>query len=108
MMTRVAIIALLIALVVYGFIEAWPLLSGPRITLSSPADGAIIDGGEVTIAGIATHTETLTLDSAPLLIEQNGNFSKTLTLPKGSVILLLTAADRFKRTTSVRRSVFVQ
>ena len=47
-----AAIALLI-LIIYGFTEARPLISGPSLTLTSPADGQTIPDGVLTVAGKA-------------------------------------------------------
>lgn len=98
---------MLILLAGYGVIKALPLLEGPRLTLSSPLDGARIDSGVVEITGVARHTEKLTLDGAPLLIDEHGNVSTTLTLPRGGAILSLTVSDRFGRSHTVERTVYV-
>ena len=96
---------LLLLVVVYGLFKAYPLLSGPEIRLD-PEPAAAQDG-TVTVSGRALHTETLTLDGGILLIDNKGAFSKTLTLPSGGAILSLTATDRFGRSRSIERSVYV-
>jgi len=97
-----AIGILLLLVVGYGFLKAIPLISGPRIdiaTLSTNPDGL------TTLSGTAVHTETLSLNGGTLLIDGNGAFSKTLTLPRGSAILTLTATDRFGRSRTTERAV---
>ena len=96
---------LLLLVVIYGLFKAYPLLSGPEIRLSPEPTTA--QNGTVTISGRALHTETLILNGGILLIDGQGNFSKTLTLPSGGAILSLTATDRFGRSRSIERSVFV-
>jgi hypothetical protein len=96
---------LLIIVVGYGLIKAWPLLSGPEIRLNPEVPGHA--AGVVTISGKALHTETLLLNGGILLIDGDGRFEKTLTLPPGSAILSLTATDRFGRSVYERREVFV-
>lgn len=102
----IAAIALL-ALVLYGGVKAAPLLLGPQLSLSSPTDGQTIAGGVLPIEGIAHHTEKLALDGAPLLIDERGAFHTSLVLPQGSAILTLTVSDRFGRTHSEKRTVYV-
>lgn len=97
--------AFLLALAVYGVVAAWPLLAGPSISIRVP-DGTV-PSGQVTIEGVARHTETLWLNGAPLLIDQEGRFSIPLTLPSGGVVLSLTATDRFGRERTETRSVFI-
>lgn len=106
-MIRILIGIVLALLLIYGGFKAYPLLSGPALTLSSPAPYATITDGFVTIAGSAKRTETLTLNGAVLLIDENDHFSTTLTLPPGDAILSLTARDRFGRSVSDVRTVHV-
>lgn len=106
-MVRILIGIVLALLIVYGGFKAYPILSGPALTLSSPAPYATATDGIVTIAGTAKRTETLTLNGAVLLIDEHGDFSTTLTLPPGDAILSLTARDRFGRSVSDVRTVHV-
>lgn len=107
MFLRFAIALFLIILVLYGIKEAWPLISGPQIALASPENGGKFDNGFITISGTAVHTQSVTLDGGPLLTDPEGRFSETVVLPPGGSILTITATDRFGRTTTTRRSVFV-
>ncbi|MGE5541281.1 MAG: hypothetical protein ACM3TU_03320 [Bacillota bacterium] len=106
-MVRAITIAALVILLGYGFVEGIPLLAGPHISLTSPGDGQSFSDGFVRITGTAAHTENLTLDGAPLLIDSSGHFDTTLVLPHGGAILSLTATDRFGKSQSVRRTIFV-
>jgi len=107
MVLRIIIAIVLVVLVGYGFKEAWPLLSGPELLLTSPQNGETFDDGFIKISGTAVHTQTVSLNSNPLVTDQNGHFSTTLTLPRGSSILTITATDRFGRSKTERRTVFV-
>lgn len=100
-----AVVLLLLAL--YGIWKATPLLRGPVLTIQSPADREVFPNGAVLVSGIASHTEKLTLNGAPLLIDGSGNFTTTLDIPIGGAILSLTATDRFGRTQTEDRYVFV-
>jgi hypothetical protein len=106
-MLRIAIAAVLVAVLAYGFFEARPLLLGPRIVLDSPVEGYSSPDGTVTVSGTAYRSNALTLDGGPLLMDESGHFSTTLTLPSGGAILSLTATDRFGRTRTVERDVVV-
>ena len=97
----------LFALLAYGAVAAWPLIAGPQIALTSPTQEETMANGHTRIEGRALHTETLWLNGAPLLMDEAGNFSASLTLPSGGAILSLTATDRFGREITERRSVFV-
>ncbi len=106
-MTRTLIFIVLAVFALYGAIEAWPLVAGPSLTITSPADNATIEGGIVTVAGSAARAARLTLDGANVLRDQEGSFSTTLTFPRGGSILTFVATDRFGRTVTATRNIFV-
>ncbi len=97
----------LLILAGYGVVAAWPILSGPSITIAAPSAHETVADGTIVIEGRAHHTETLWLNGAPLLMDESGAFRTSLTLPSGGAILSLTATDRFEREITERRAVFV-
>ncbi|MFZ2500598.1 MAG: hypothetical protein WAW90_01260 [Minisyncoccia bacterium] len=106
-MTRHLIITVLALLVGYGLIEAGPLIIGPVLSVESPKNTSSFPGGIVTISGKASNIALLTLDGATLLHNESGDFSSTLTFPRGGSILTFTATDRFGRTANETRRIFV-
>jgi len=98
----------LLALLAYGAVEAAPLIAGPSLTIASPIPYETSPDGRITLSGQARHTETLWLNGAPLLIDEDGNFSASLVLPPGGAILALTATDRFGREITERTPLFVR
>lgn len=106
-MTKYLLAAVMIILGGYGSIEAWPLVAGPSLSLSSPAEHASFPGGIVDIRGEAGRTAQLTQGGAPVLRDKDGSFSSTLTFPSGGSILTFVATDRFGRTVAATRSIFV-
>lgn len=106
-MTRYLLAIVLLALVGYGLIEAWPLLAGPSLSIESPEENASFPDGIVTITGKASRIALLSLDGASVLHDKDGAFSTTLTFPHGASILTFVATDRFGRHVSVTRSIFV-
>jgi len=106
-MTRYLIFAVLCLFAGYGLIEARPVIVGPSLSISSPANDAVFPTGIVAISGTAARAATLTLNGAIMLHEKDGFFSSVLTLPRGGSILTFTATDRFGKRVSTTRSVFV-
>lgn len=100
-------VAVLVILVSYGLIKAWPLIVGPSISITSPTDNAVFPGGIVVVNGKAERASVMTLNGAPLLHDQNGEFSSTLTFPHGGSILTFVATDRFGRIVTQTRTIFV-
>lgn len=97
----------LVVLVGYGLLEARHLIAGPSISLVSPSNYTNFPDGVVPVNGVANNTENLTLNGGPLPIDEAGNFTETLLLPSGGGILSLTATDRFGRSVTERRMIYV-
>lgn len=106
-MTRYLTLLVLILVVLYGIVEAWPLIAGPSLTIDSPADNATIEDGIVVVSGKVTNAAVFTLNGATMLYDQEGRFSSTLTFPSGGSILTFVESDRFGRTITATRTIFV-
>ena len=106
-MTKYLTVAVLILILVYGFIEAWPLIAGPMLSVASPVNNSSFPGGTVVIRGKAARAAQLTLNGSNILHEEDGTFLATRTFPKGGSILTLVAVDRFGRTVTDTRTVFI-
>lgn len=106
-MIKYLIGAVLVALAAYGSVEAWPLVAGPSIVIDSPTDNAPFPSGVVAVRGAAARAARLSLNGAALLRDRQGNFSTALAFPKGVSVLTFAATDRFGRTVTATRSVFV-
>lgn len=106
-MLRIAVGVVLVVLLGYGALKSWPLVRGPYLVIDFPNNYTSSPGAIVAISGVAHNTEALFLNGGQLLIDQKGHFSTTLTLPSGGAILLLTALDRFGRSVSERRTVYI-
>lgn len=106
-MTTYLVGAVLFVFIGYGIVEAWPLLVGPTLSITSPTDNASFPNGIVNVAGRAKRASTILLSGAPLLHDQNGEFSSILTFPRGGSILMFTATDRFGRRITKTRTIFV-
>lgn len=104
---RLGIGLVLLILLGYGGFKALPLLEGPTLVVTSPKEGETFADGFVRIQGTALHTENLALNGGTLLIDESGHFSTVLVVAHGGAILSLTATDRFGKTETVRRTIFV-
>jgi len=106
-MTRYIIGAVLIMIAGYGLIEAWPLIAGPSLSITSPKDFSSSEDGIVEVAGRVKRAASIRLNGAPILHDQNGRFSSTLTFPQGGSILTVVVTDRFGKKVIETRTVFV-
>lgn len=92
-----------------------PIANLPLITLSSPAEGALVSGSLVLTGTSSSDragavTTTASLGDYPFLNTTNANFSGTMSLasmPAGSYTLTVTATDSSKAVTVLQRTVSV-
>lgn len=106
-MTRYLLALILALFISYGLVKGWPLIAGPTLSVESPRDGAPFPDGIVTVQGSATRIASLSVNGASVLHDENGAFTTTLTFPRGASILTFVATDRFGRSVTVTRSIFV-
>jgi hypothetical protein len=105
---RTLVLVVLAIVLVYGLIEATPLLVGPTLTIDSPESGQVVPGGVLSVSGVARRAVSLTLNGAPLLADAtNGRFTASLAYAPGTSILTWSARDRFGRTITKTRTIYV-
>ena len=107
-MTKYLILAAIFAIACYGLIKALPLIEGPSLSITFPQNNAVLPLGTVTVSGKAMRAAQLTLDGAPILHEENGDFSTALAFPQGGSELTFVATDLFGRRVTTERTIFVQ
>ena len=91
----------------YSLFAARQYLLGVRLSVTSPIDGTSIGGRYIEITGTTARASHLAINGAKAFSEQDGSFSYPLLLPEGYSIIHITATDRFSRSTTVRREVYV-
>jgi len=90
-----SLIVLGIIVVGYSIFQAQKIISGPKITVVSPINGATYTTALIEVKGVAKNVSTLMLNDRPLYTDKAGNFSDTLLLNPGYTILKLEAKDKF-------------
>lgn len=106
-MTKQILSVVLVLLLGYGMIEAWPLLSGPSLSVVAPTEDASAPGGTVTLTGSTARAVTLTVNGSPLIATEDGAFNTVRTYPHGVSLLTFVATDRFGRSRTITRQIFV-
>lgn len=102
----IAIIAVVLIVMGYAAYQLEDVLVGPRIIISSPADGASFTEPLVKVSGIAKNIANITLNDLPIFVDAEGAFKKKLLLTSGYNIIKISAKDRFGReTTEILRLV---
>ena len=77
----------------YAFFVALPYLLGPYLTIEVAVSG----DGMTIITGATKRVSFLEINSMPVSLEENGNFTVTRAYPTGYTALQAVARDRFGR-----------
>jgi hypothetical protein len=85
----------LVCLFGYGAFEVWAYATGPKVIISSPANGAVVSESLISIDGRGENTKEITLNDRKIVVDEMGNFSEKILLSYGYNVLELKAEDRF-------------
>lgn len=79
----------------------------PKLELSEPADGQQIQGGDkkVSVSGKTDATSSLAINGNTVIINGDGNFSKTVDINEGDNVITVVATNLVGNTSQVERRV---
>lgn len=98
--TAIAIIVFFLAVIGYAYFEARNILYGPRIAIATPEETLSVTDQLVHIKGRAENISELTVNGNPVSVTEDGAFDEALLLAVGYNKIVLTARDKFGRSTS--------
>ncbi len=106
---RVSLFSLLILSVLgYSLFQAQKLISGPKIIIDSPQNGATASSPFIEITGRAQNASYIRLNGKQIFTDISGKFSEKLLLSPGYNILLLDAKDKFGKTVSKKLELILK
>jgi cytoskeletal protein RodZ len=97
----VAFIAYIIFQYRYAFIN-------PPLQINSPKDRQVITASEIQITGSTDPNSTIYINKSVTTVDNNGNFTKTITVFPGNFVLDVKAINKFGKETEVKRTVEVK
>ncbi len=108
-MVKIAIVILIFTIAgIYGYSQAYELLRGPVVTISSPENGFSINGvGLISVSGKALNASDIFLNGAPITMDPEGYFEENLLATGRHTIIEVSVSDRFGRRDSSKVSVVV-
>ncbi|MES2437304.1 MAG: hypothetical protein V4519_04840 [Patescibacteria group bacterium] len=93
----IVIILIIVGIGGYSLYQAKNLISGPKISLAWPQNGATLDNPAVAIKGMAKNIAYISLNDRQIFVDKDGNFNEELLLAPGYNIWKLEAKDKFGR-----------
>lgn len=89
----------LIALSIISFVifQSRNIITGPRINIDSPLNGAVMDESVTIIEGTTENISEIKLNGRNISVDEEGDFKEKLLLSYGYNTIILEAKDRFNR-----------
>lgn len=103
----IASIVISITFAAYVLFQARFFIIGPTLTLLEPTTTRYATS-TLTVRGSVTHAVEITVNDFPIDTDRAGNFAYELVIPDGYSILTVTARDRYGRTKSIARELFLE
>ncbi len=79
----------------YGGYRAYPLISGPSITIYNPHDGDTVASTTFELSGQVSKVKEITVQGRLIPIGTDGHFTEILVAQKPYTILVITATDSY-------------
>lgn len=95
-----AIIIFFLAVVGYAYFEARNILYGPHIDIATPDAPLSVTEQLIHIKGKAENISELTINGNPTSVTEDGAFDEALLLAVGYNKIVLSAKDKFGRSTT--------
>lgn len=105
-----AIIVLFLLLFLFGFIlfQYRYALINPPLFVDSPKDGLVTSDKDIQVYGRTDANAVITINGETVSVEDDGTFSKTLSLFPGDTIIEISAKHRLGKEANVKRRVTVK
>ena len=82
---------------IYIISQAQAILFGPRVSIESPRDGAVVSSSVVTLTGTARNAAWISLNDRQIFTDEKGVWEEKLILSPGLSIMTVRVRDRFGR-----------
>lgn len=107
-LVTISVIALFaIALVAYLFFQYRSFTGSPLLEISEPKDNTKVTSAEVTLIGKTWDDANLKVNGQEVQVSPGGTFSLSLALNPGLNTVTVTAANKFGKISTVKRTVVV-
>jgi hypothetical protein len=83
----------------YIYFQAYNLIHGPKLTVTSPLNGSGVSRSLISIEGFAENISYISMNNRQIFVDEEGAFNEKLLLSHGYNIITITAEDKFKRET---------
>jgi cytoskeleton protein RodZ len=107
---KIIIASLVVILVLLGFFyiykEVNTFIAEPKLIITWPADGEVIEANKVDVKGFTERDSQLFINDQPVLINDDGEFNESVGLQAGLNTILIKSKNKFGKEST--RSVSIQ
>lgn len=100
--------AVILALLVYIFIQYKSAFFSPSLTVDSPKEQSVIASQTVTISGSTESNASVTVNNIPVIVDLSGNFTKEITVFSGATTITIKSTNTFGKTSTIQRHITVK
>lgn len=103
-----AICIVIAACLAYLIFEIGNIFSPPRLTVDSPPDATTVAQDSIEVRGTTEPEVTVLINGQQVFLDEDGNFSETVTLKEGLNVITVSAAKKRSKPTTVLRHVLLE
>lgn len=96
----ILICLVVLSIVGYSIFQARNIITGPRITITSPQNGSTQSEPLIVLEGYAKNISFITLNNRQIYVDKDGAFKEKLLLTNGYNLWKIEAKDKFGRVVS--------
>lgn len=90
-------IAIFALIAIYAIWNGRNLILGPRLTITSPSNGARVDQNPIMVEGVAKNISFISINGREIYVDKDGNFKESVVLTPGENSLEVFTKDRFNK-----------
>lgn len=98
--------AVILIIIVYAVFRSMAYLRGPDIIIFEPLNGSTVASTSMIIIGRAIRVNSLSMNDAPIQVDEDGNFRETLIVFPGLNVITFRATDQFQRKAAEELRVY--
>jgi cytoskeletal protein RodZ len=105
--TIIGIAGLILLIGAFLFYQYRSAFFSPALTIDTPAE-SIVRTTDVVVSGKADQSATVTVNNTPVALDEDGKFSKTVTVFPGKSVIIIRAKNRLGKESIVQKTVEVK
>ncbi|EKE12460.1 MAG: hypothetical protein ACD_13C00216G0003 [uncultured bacterium] len=100
----------LVATIILGYLtfQYTKFRSPPKMELTSPVEGQIVNGDSVLVFGTTDTDVKITVDNQPVLVDEEGRFLANIEISEDTSEIIVKAVSRSGKETIIERKILVQ